>query len=222
VHGSTAEGFDAEWREITVLKAVGDRMSRCELFDEEDFDAAIARFDEFTRPARRLENAATQVDRRFWTFFPARDWDAMALLLAEDISTEDRRRVVNAGVRHGRDDHIAEMRAVAEIGTENVAVTVMAIRGAHLALTRICGSKSGTGPGELSAEVLNAVEIDAEQRISLRIGFDVDDIDAAIAELDARYAAGEAAKHARGWRAMAQVQATYNRHTVPPTTADTV
>ena len=44
----------------------------------------------------------------------------MAEMLADDIAIDDRRRVVNSGVRHGRDDHIADMRAVADIGTENI------------------------------------------------------------------------------------------------------
>ena len=48
--------------------------------------------------------------------FAARDWDAMAKVLADDISIDDRRRVVNAGIRHGRDAEIANMRAIADVG----------------------------------------------------------------------------------------------------------
>jgi hypothetical protein len=221
-HGTSQEGFQAEWREIGIFVFDGDLLSRYELFDETDLDAALARFDELQPQARRPENAATEVDQRFWSHFPARDWDAMAELLADNISTEDRRRVVNAGVRQGLDDHIAEMRAVAEVGTENIAVTVMATRGARLALTRICGSTRGTGAGEFSAEVVNIVEIDAENRISARVAFDLDDIDAAFAELDARYLAGEAAAHSHTWTALTQVQAAYNRHEFLPTTENCV
>ena len=43
----------------------GDLINRCEMFDEADLDAALARFDELSRPAPRLENAASQVDERF-------------------------------------------------------------------------------------------------------------------------------------------------------------
>ena len=96
-HGTSQEGFDAEWRVINFLTVEGDLISRCELFDEADLDAALARFDELSRPAPRLENAASRVYERFWTSFAARDWDAMAEILAEDISIDDRRRVVNAG-----------------------------------------------------------------------------------------------------------------------------
>ena len=62
-HGTSHEGFDAEWREIDVMTVEGDMINRCEMFDEADLDAAIARFDELSRPAPRLENAASQVDR---------------------------------------------------------------------------------------------------------------------------------------------------------------
>ena len=49
-HGTSQEGFDAEWRGITVLTVEGDLINRCEIFDEADLDAAIAKFDELSRP----------------------------------------------------------------------------------------------------------------------------------------------------------------------------
>ena len=94
-HGTSQEGFDAEWRVIDVLTVEGDLINRCEIFDEADLDAALARFDELQPQAPRLENAASQVDERFQAYFAARDWDAMAEMLADDISIDDRRRVVN-------------------------------------------------------------------------------------------------------------------------------
>ena len=62
-HGTSQEGFDAEWRVIDLLTVEGDLINRCEIFDEADLDAALARFDELSRPAPRLENAASQVVR---------------------------------------------------------------------------------------------------------------------------------------------------------------
>ncbi len=46
---------------------------------------------------------------------------------------------------------------------------------------------------------LHVIEIDADERIAAVVAFDPDDFDAAIAELDARYLAGEAAAHAHTW-----------------------
>ncbi len=77
-HGTSQQGFGAEWRVIGIFTFDGDLLSRCELFDEADLDAALARFDQLSPPAPRLENAASQVDERFATHFAARDWDAMA------------------------------------------------------------------------------------------------------------------------------------------------
>ena len=45
-HGTSQEGFYAEWRAIDILTVEGDRINRCEVFDEADLDAALATFDE--------------------------------------------------------------------------------------------------------------------------------------------------------------------------------
>ena len=59
--GTSQEGFDAEWRD---RHGHGRRrpISRFEVFDEADLDAALARFDELHPQVRRLKNAATQAD----------------------------------------------------------------------------------------------------------------------------------------------------------------
>ena len=85
-HGTSHQGFDAEWRMISLSTVDGDLINRCELFDEADLDAALAQFEQLTRPAPQLENAASQVGDRFKAYFAARDWDAMAELLADDIA----------------------------------------------------------------------------------------------------------------------------------------
>ena len=54
----------------------GDLISRVEVFDEADLDAALARFDELQPQAPRLENAASRADDRFFAYFAARDWAA--------------------------------------------------------------------------------------------------------------------------------------------------
>ena len=52
--------------------------------------------------------------------------------------------------------------------------------------------------------------------------FDLDDIDAAFEELDARYLAGEAAAHSHTWSVIAQAYAALNRRELPATTPDWV
>jgi hypothetical protein len=221
--GTSEDGFDAEWRQIDMMMVDGDLVNRCEIFDEAYIDAALARFDELYPRASRLENAASRVNERFWTHFAVRDWDAMADLTADNICSDDRRRVVNSGVRHGREAHIADMRVIAEIVVpQNLTTTVIATRGARLALSHIRSSNRVVGPDEISAEVLSIVEIDADNRIAANVGFDIDDIDAAFEELDARYLSGEAAEHARTWSVMTRACAAFNRGELPATTPDSV
>src|SRR5436305_1212359 len=62
--GTSGGGFDAEWRENVVLTVDGEMMSRAEVFDDEDVDAAIATFEQLSQPAPRLENTASQVAER--------------------------------------------------------------------------------------------------------------------------------------------------------------
>ncbi|OBI56838.1 BTAD domain-containing putative transcriptional regulator [Mycobacterium sp. E787] len=219
IEGTDKHGNKLQWRRILLFDSEAPRL---EVYEEEDLDAALARFEELRPESRRLENAATRVDERFWNCYAARDWDAMAEILTDDLCTDDRRRVVNAGLRHGRDDHIAEMRAVAEMSTQGIGSTVLATRGERLALTHVRVITHGLRPEEVSADVLNIVEIGAGNRIVARIGFDIDDIDAAFEELDARYLAGEAAAYSQTWTAMTQVQTVYNRHEFPRTTKDCV
>ncbi len=52
--------------------------------------------------------------------------------------------------------------------------------------------------------------------------FELDDFDAAITELDARYLAGEAAAHARTWSVITQGHAALGRNQLPPLTPDCV
>jgi hypothetical protein len=65
-NGTSREGFEAEWRTVDIMTVEGDRINRCELFDEADLDAALAMFDQLSRPAPRLENTATRVFERLY------------------------------------------------------------------------------------------------------------------------------------------------------------
>ena len=217
---TSQEGFHAEWRVVSVFTVEGDMVNRCEVFDEADLDAAIARFDQLSRPAPRLENAASQAVERYSAHFAARDWDALAKVLADDISIDDRRRVVNAGIRHGRDAEIANLRATADAGFMYITSVVIAARGERLILTRTAGR--GRGSDEFLSDALGVLEINSHNQIAAIVIFDLEDFDAAIAELDARYLAGEAAAYSRTWSVIASGHAALNRHELPPTTPDCV
>ena len=220
--GTSQEGFDAEWRLVTLMTVDGDVINRAELFDEGDLDVAIAKFEELGRPTPRLENAASQVVDDFQAYYAAGDWQAMAEVLVEDYSSDDRRRVVGSGVRHGRDAHLADMRARAELWLTNRTSNVMATRGERLALFRIGMSDPDRGPEAFVTELLIVEEINADGRLAAGVAFDLDDFDSAIAELDARYLAGEAAAHAHTWSVIVRAYLSLIRHELPPTTPDWV
>lgn len=219
-HGSSHEGFDAEWREVFLLMVEGDLLSRCELFDESDLDVALARFDQLNRPAQRLENAASQIAERFFAYFAACDWDSLATTLADNVSHDDRRHVVNAGVLHGRDTQIANLQAIAEVGITNFSSTVIATRGACLALVQTRSSGPDQASDGVLTEELGVVEINSDNQMAAYVTFDPGDFDSAVAELDARYLAGEAAPYARTWSFITRAYAAVNRNELPAMTPD--
>ena len=145
-HATSQEGVEVESGEIIILMVDGDLLSRCEIFNEADLDAALARFEELNPQTSRLENPASQAAKRFQAHFAARDWAAMGEILADGFSSDDRRRVVGAGVRDGRDAEIADMAATANLGITNVTSTVVATRGGRLALMRGSLTHRDQGP----------------------------------------------------------------------------
>ena len=196
-------------------------------FDIEDMEAAVAeldaahaRFAELQPKTRRLENAAALVFERVWSHFAARDWDALADTVADNYSGTDHRRVVNAGIQHGRDAVVQDLQVAVDVGFTISLLSAMAIRGERLVLARV--RASGSDPEAVQNDALNIVEIDTDERIAVVDVFDIEDIDAAFAELDSRYLAGEAAPYAQTWSVVTQGYASINRGELPPTTPDWV
>ena len=100
--------------------------------------------------------------------------------------------------------------------------TDIATRGDRLLLFRVGFLDRDQRPDAFRTEVLCILEIDAEERIVASVSFDLDDIDAAFEELDARYLAGEAARHAHTWSVISLAYTAMNRHELPATTPDWV
>ena len=220
-HGVSQEGFDAEWRGIEVMTVDGRLISRCEIFDEADLDVALTHFEELHSQTRRLENAATRADDRFFACFRARDWAALAESLTDASFVDDRSRVVNVGFWDGRDTVIANLRALEEAGA-NITSTAIATRGERLALSHMRSPSGDLRYGEFDSELLIIAEIDTQDRIAAHVVFGRNDIDAAVEELETRYLAGEAAAHAQTWSVITRAYAAANRNELPPTTPDWV
>ena len=98
--GTTQHGFEAEWRAICLLTIDGELFSGCELFDEADVEAALARFEELSEPVPRLANAASRAVEPIRTYFAAREWDSVREILADRHF--DRRSSANRERRHPR------------------------------------------------------------------------------------------------------------------------
>ncbi len=194
----------------------GDLINRCELFDDADLDAALARFDELTRPAPQLENAASQVEERFQRLrgtrlgrddgdtgrgcFPATIVDEWWTRASDTVETS----------------LIANMRATADLGITNVTSTVIATRGERLVLSAcpLLGPTT-SGPRRSTPRCSASSRSTPTSGSWHVVAFDLDDIDAAFEELDARYLAGEAAAHAHTWSVFARANAALNRHELP-------
>src|SRR3981081_4533394 len=86
--GCARGGCDGDWRGVSLGTVSGDMVNRSELFDEADIDAALAKFDQLSRPAPGLENAASHTVERYLAHFAARDWDASAKVLADEICVD--------------------------------------------------------------------------------------------------------------------------------------
>ena len=108
----------------------------------------------------------------YLSYYETRGWDLMADALAEDLG-DDRRRVVNSGIRHGRDNEIANMKAMAEVGCSNITSAPVAIRGERLVLARHSFA-APEWPG-LDIETIDVVEINADSQIIAEIIYDPDD-----------------------------------------------
>src|SRR5262249_48848682 len=145
----------------------------------------------------------SQVAMRVFELNNARDWDGLTEILADDYCSDDRRRVVSAGTRHGRDAEIENLRTAADIGFTSATGSVIAIRGERVALVRIRSLGPDQRPETFHMEMLCVVEINADGQGAAAVVFDPDDLDAAFAELDARYLSGEAAGHAQTWSVIA-------------------
>lgn len=179
--------------------------TRIEQFDVGDEAAALARFDELAAAvsAPRFENAATRVWDRIGAAWTGRDWEGVAALFPAGFQHDDRRRLIRLEL--DRDEWLASYRQLVDM-TSGLRGEVLATRGERLAMMRAQweGADPSVGPSEI--ESLLVAEVDDHGNAVAGVEFDPDDLDVAYAELDERYAAGEAAPYATTWEAIRGTQ----------------
>ena len=110
---------------------------------------------------------------------------------------------------------------MADLGVTIDDSHVVAIRGERLS-SAARGSLGRDRRPEAFHTELSEFEIGSDERIVAIVDLDVDELDAAIAELDARYLAGEAAAHTQTWSVVAAAYAGFNRGEITAATPDSV
>jgi len=173
--------FESEFLCVAVLE--GGRTVRVEIFEIDDVDAALARFEALRPdPLRVPPNAATGMIDRHMALVAAGDWDAVLALHAPGLVFDDRRKGLRTTV--GGDGFLAGLRWAGP-GVERTH-TVLATAGDRLELRRN-RFRRAREVVLFEIEALAVTEIDADGRLAAIVTFDPDDRAAAEAELSARY-----------------------------------
>jgi DNA-binding SARP family transcriptional activator len=207
----------AELEVLTLVEADDqDRTAAHFVFDEDDLDAALdeldARYIATSTTVDLFENTASRATGLHQAALHAKDWQAFLATVAPNFTYSDRRSGI--ATDYTGDDALAVHRAAFELDEARIDRHVLATRGDSLALYRSVTHlhDGATGPAEV--EVLGITETDADGRWVRQVLFDVDDIDTALDELDARDAAlggnplGAVMRHAivaRDWEALRAV-----------------
>jgi class 3 adenylate cyclase len=180
--------FEVRYLALAEYDRHGRRVAS-DMYDLDDLDVAVAELERRFAAYEQLGvgNRASDLGITLAERWMAEGADAVADLVADDIHYEDR-RVGFATTYDGKEIHLANLRAVDELRGESrfETVEVVAVRGENLALA------VQAIVGEADVGLLALGEFDDAGRQRAVIVFDFDDRDAAIAELDRRFAAQHA------------------------------
>jgi hypothetical protein len=195
---------------IAVTTVDGDLFNRYEMFDETDLEAALARFDELSRPTQVLENAATRVHARMMDAFNRRDLDSFLAVVTADGRYEDRRK----GLRDEGPIKPDFARALFVEAAPNwqEETEAVAIRGRRLVLYRLMFRDHSEVDRPIAVEALVLTEVTDDELASYVAIFDPDDIDGAMAELTARWIASGEVAHPEVIEAHRRLLDMANRH----------
>ena len=193
--GTTPDGAVVEWVQhtVTVAEPTG-IVHRVEVFDEDDFAAALARLDQLATSAPREIRTPDAVNAAVVAVLEIGAqlgrWSEIADRFAPDVTIHDRRRLVGGGNATGRDEVLAADAAIGAVGLDTpIERSVIAIRGDRIALV-----EGGTATIDgLESVFLTLLELDEAGRVAALDLVDEEDLVAALDELDARYYAGEGA-----------------------------
>jgi ketosteroid isomerase-like protein len=190
--GTLADGGGAfEVLTISVFSVEGGRITRYEVFEPEDADAALARFAELRPdPLRIPPNAAWRTRERAWDLVRARDWDGCRSLARADFTYEDRQK--HALVTGDVETWIKSAQEATSWPGWRISNALVGTAGDRIMVERWAWTgEPDTGVFEM--EHLRLIEVAADGGLVAWINFDVADRSAALAEAHVRFVAGEAA-----------------------------
>jgi hypothetical protein len=212
VKGTSRDGFDAEWREIALVSVEGEKLNRCELFDEADIDKAIARFEQLNSPVPQPDNAATRIWKPLKDAFNHRDMDRFLALITSDGRVDDRRNGLRA--LHEGTERMKAVHALFEAPPKSWQMEIhpVAIRGAGLSLIRQTYYDTEEVGRPITVETFTLTELAEDGRLRDIVLFDPDDLHHALDELTARWIASGEVAHPEVIEAYMQILQKLNRH----------
>jgi ketosteroid isomerase-like protein len=185
------------------------RVLHTESFEIGQESEALARFDALAggpregdaRPSptdRAFSNAASRLNERFARAWAERDWNTVSGAYVAGHHVDDRRRLMQMRLPDG--DARAALRFLFDVPGSRWVVTPLATRGEHLVVSRyVFEGTAGADAGPIAIDYLALDQTDADGRFIETVLFDPDDLDAAYAELDRRYGAGDG-RHDATWQ----------------------
>ena len=196
---------------VLVLTQVDDegRQAQSIFFDADDVEVAMAELDTLHRAeAHPFENEASRAALRVSDAANRRDWQGLLDGHDPAFVTVEHRQAVR--LRLEGDDALSTYRIMFTIDDCRLDRTLLATRGERLALLRDTASFSDGLAGPSEVVVLAIVECGADGRVLSNVTFDADDVEGAIAELDARYRSETNLFENAAWRAALRVRDASN------------
>jgi hypothetical protein len=180
-------------------------MTRVTLGLPDDLDAVRTLLNERAAVHGDTGNAAWRVAERYHDALNRRDWDSIVGLFDSTFVYDDRRN----RMQYSEETALAPYQIVMELDEFHVDGTLLAARGERLALTLVVTSfrDGSAGPAEYRGYALYET---VEERM-VRISFGMDDLDAAHALLDARFAELERPAGNSAWGAAQRYTEAMNR-----------
>jgi ketosteroid isomerase-like protein len=204
-YGTARQSGGAFENLVVVLFIFGadGRFLDAETFEAEQESEALARFDAVVGRvdsgpvSERFANAATRAVERGAAALAARDWEGFAALMAPAFCHYDRTRI--AQLESDGREWLAAFRRMVEMTSAPPTYKLLATRGERLALFEMLwrGAGGDVGPSEIEWRLIVEVN-DRGEHIAIVV-YDSDDLDAAHAELDARYEAAQGDRLPAHW-----------------------